>query len=419
MIELFHRSLSYTDRFSRLLFKYQFLVMKNFFFLPSVIIALFFACSEKESSFEMIDPLQILEFEVIDSVMVEVLPDLIILDFHPRKEQYLMKERKGGGIYLVDTAGRIIAQPELTGEGPNQVSMIWEGRFFGADQYIFKELSENMDFHVFDTDFRKVEKIPGAATGLNSIFLSFFRQTFTVWEESGERLMIGEEANAYNPADLNPEKIGADFYNKANTGFLYELDADSISYLNLYPNAWEPKKSQRWIGQSFPYLAFDTKRKIVAVLPPIGDQLFLFDLEGNQLKNERAVPLIHSDRSQSIPDPERERLLYPSFSDVKIFGEYQLVIFYTPIPEEVYSEFRAKNENYNQDPEWGKVVAQYRKPRYIVIKDGKQLGILNELPVSGNLNLGLADGSLLIKAAAGDIELDYNLFYRMRLKATQ
>ncbi len=382
----------------------------------SSLLVFFTSCGEKVEKLSESTPNQILEFEVVDSLRVDVLQDLIILDYHEQKEQYLMKERKGGGIYLIDAAGGIIAQPELTGEGPNQVSMIWEGRFFGADQYIFKELSENMDFHVFNTDFRKVEKISGAATGLNSIFLSFFRQTFTVWEESDERLMIGEETNAYNPADLNPEKIGADFYNKANTGFLYELDADSISYLNLYPNDWEPKKSQRWIGQSFPYLAFDTKRKIVAVLPPIGDQLFLFDLEGNQLKNERAVPLTHPERSQSIPDPERESLLYPSFSDVKNFGEYLLVIFYTHIPEEVYSGFRAKDENYTQDPEWGKVVAQYRKPRYIVIKDGKQLGILNELPVSGNVNLGLADGSLLIKAAAGDIELDYNLFYRMRYK---
>jgi hypothetical protein len=109
-------------------------------------------------------------------------------------------------------------------------------------------------------------------------------------------------------------------------------------------------------------------------------------------------------------------LLYPSFNDVKNFGEYQLAIFYSAIPEEVYSEFRAKNENYTQDPEWGKVIAQYRKPRFIVIKDGKQIGILNELPVAGNVNLGLADGTLLIKAAAGEVERDYNLFYRLRLK---
>jgi hypothetical protein len=395
---------------------------KSTFVLLTTLFAItLFSCSEseKDPNSEMTDPLQLLEFEVIDSVMVEVLPDLIVLDYHAQKGQYLMKERRGGGVYLVDAAGKIIAQPELTGEGPNQLSMVWEGRFLGVDQYIFKELSENMDFHVFDADFQKVGKIPGAATGLNSIFLSFFRQTFTVWEENGQRLIIGEEANSYNPADVDPDKIGADFYFKVNTGFFYELDSDSISYLNLYPNAWEPKKSQRWIGQSFPYLAFDSERKSAAVLPPIGDQLFLYELDGKKLVNEKVVSLSHPDRNQPIPNPEWENLLYPSFSDVKNFGDYQLVIFYTPIPEEVYSEFRAKNENYNQDPEWGKAVRQYRKPRYIVIKDEKQLGILNELPVSGNVNLGLSDGTLLIKAADSEVERDYNLFYKLRLKTAQ
>jgi hypothetical protein len=383
------------------------------------LLVFFNSCGEKVEKLSESTPNQILEFEVVDSLRVDVLQDLILLDYHEQKEQYLMKERKGGGIYLIDAAGGILAQPELTGEGPNQVPMIWEGRFFGANQYIFKELSENMDFHVFDTDFRKVEKIPGAAIGLNSIFLSFFRQTFTVWEENGERLMIGEETNAYNPADLNSEKIGADFYNKANTGFLYELDADSISYLNLYPNVWEPKKSQRWIGQSFPFLAFDAERKTAAVLPPIGDQLFVFEWDGKALANEKSVSVSHPDRNQPIPNPERENLLYPSFSDVKNFGEYQIVIFFTPVPEQVYAEFRAKNENYNQDPEWGKVVREHRKPRYIIVKNGEQIGILNELPVAGTVNLGLSDGTLLIKAADSEVERDYNLFYKLRLKTAQ
>jgi hypothetical protein len=393
--------------------------MKNSFYLFSVLVALYFACSEKESNSEMIDPIQELDFEVVDSLMVDILQDLIVLDYHSKKDQYLMKERRGNGIYLIDGAGVILSQPELVGEGPNQVSVIWEGRFFGAEHYIFKEISATMDFHVYDSDFQKVEKIPGAAIGLNAIFLSFYRQTFTVWEENGKPYLIGEEVNSYNPTDVDSDKIDEDFYNQVKSGFFYDLNADSISYLNLYPNAWEPKKSKRWVGQSFPYLAFNAQLQRAAVIPPLGDQLFLYDLEDGQLINEQVVELSHPDRNQSIPDTSRENLLYPSFSDVKNFGEYQLAIFYTVIPEEVYSEFRAKNENYTQDPEWRKVIAQYRKPRFIVIKDGQQIGILNELPVAGNVNLGLADGSLLIKAAEGEVERDHNLFYRMRLKTTQ
>jgi hypothetical protein len=61
----------------------------------------------------------------------------------------------------------------------------------------------------------------------------------------------------------------------------------------------------------------------------------------------------------------------------------------------------------------------YRKARYIIIKGDQQIGILNELPVEGTVNLGLPDGTLIVKVADGEVERDYNLFYKIRLKATQ
>jgi hypothetical protein len=45
--------------------------------------------------------------------------------------------------------------------------------------------------------------------------------------------------------------------------------------------------------------------------------------------------------------------------------------------------------------------------------------ILNELPVEGVVNIGLPDGTLIIKAAEGELERDYNLFYKLRLKTAQ
>lgn len=363
----------------------------------------------------MIDPVRELQFEVVDSMMVEVMEDLVILDYQEELDQYLMKERRGGKIFLVNGKGELIEEIELAGEGPNQVPMIWEGRFIGKDRYIFKEMSATMDFHVFDRDFKKIEKIKGPAVGLNAIFISFFRQTFTSWNEGEKDFILGEEVNSYIPADADPDKIGGNFYSQVKTGYFYDVSEDSISYLSLYSENWIPRKSNRWIGQSFPFLAFDPKAKKAAVLPPIGDQLFLYDLDGNSFINEIAVTLSHPDRNQEIPDPSRENLLYPSFSDVKSFGGFQLVIFHAAVPEEVYTEFRAKGENYRQDPEWRKAVAKYRTPRYIVVKSDQQIGILKELPVQGDVNLGISDGTLIVKASEGEVERDYNLFYKIRL----
>lgn len=390
-------------------------MQKPFLFIPTALFAtLLFSCSEESTSIPG-DPIQELQFEVYDSIKVDVMQDVTILDYQEELDQYLMKEKRGGKILLVDGKGVVISETELAGEGPNQVPMIWEGRFMGKDRYIFKEMSATMDFHVFDRDFKKIDKIKGPAVGLNAIFISFFRQTFTIWNEGGKNFILGEEVNSYNPAEVDPEKIGGDFYNQVKSGFHYDLSQDSVTYLNLYSENWEPRKSIRWIGQSFPFLAFDPIRKKAAVLPPIGNQLFLYDLDGNSLINEKMVTLTHPDRTMNIPDPAQENMLYPSFSDLKTFGEYQLTIFFTGIPEDVFNEYRAKGENYRQDPEYRAAVAKYRNPRYIVIKGDQQIGILNNLPVDGDVNLGLADGTLIIKAADGKVERDYNLFYKIRL----
>lgn len=389
---------------------------KSLLIFVALFATLLFACSEKETESKAHNPVKELQFEVYDSIMVDVLEEVVILDYHNDLDQYLVKERRGGKVLLVDGKGELINEVELIGEGPNQIQFALEGRFLGEDRFIFKEISATMDFHVFERDFQKIEKIKGSAIGFGAgIFISFFRQTFTPWNEDGKVLILGEEVNSYNPGDVNPDQIGGGFYNQVKTGFLYDSNQDSIKYLSLYPEDWMPRNTNRWIGQSFPFLAFDVKRKKAAVLPPIGDQLFLYDLEGNSLVNEIAVALSHPDREQEIPDVTRENLLYPSFSDIKNFGEYQLAIFYTAIPEDVYNEFRAKGENYRQDPEWVNAVSKHRKPQYIIVKGEQQIGIVNKLPVEGDVNLGLPDGTLVIKAADGKVERDYNLFYKIRL----
>ncbi|MCE7056698.1 hypothetical protein LZF95_18580 [Algoriphagus sp. AGSA1] len=383
--------------------------------LTALFATLNFSCSEKESASTPSSPLQELQFEVYDSLMVEVLEEVVLLDYQDELDQYLLKERRGNNVLLVDGQGKLIREVELIGEGPNQIQFALEGRFLDKDRFIFKEMSTSMDYHVFDSDFRKTEMINGSAVGLNAIFISFFRQTFTSWSEDGKLFILGEEVNSYNPGEVDPDKIGADFYSRVNTGFFYDTTQDSVTRLSLYPTSWEPRRANRWIGQSFPYLAFDNRRKKAAVLPPIGNQLFLYDWDGNSLINEKAITLTHPDRNEEIPDVSRENLLYPSFSDVKNFGEYQLAIFYTAIPEDIFAEFRSKGENYHQDPEWRKAQAKHRKPRYIIVKGDQQIGILNKLPVEGNVNLGLSDGTLIVKAADGEVERDYNLFYKVRL----
>ncbi len=372
------------------------------------------SCSKKETVDT--DPLAEVKLEVYDSVIVDVLQELMILDYNSSSDSYLMIDRKGSKLMLVNGQGEVLATPDIIGEGPDQLQMLWEGRFMGKDQYIFKTLSNNMDLYVFDRDFKRVKLVPGPAVGLNALFISFYRQTFNVFEEGGKTYLLGEEVNAYNPGEINTSKNESDFYDLVNTGYFYDLDQDSITYFSLYSEDWTPRKTGRWVGQSFPFLSFNPDSKQVAVLPPLGDQVFIYKLVDRGIEPLHTIELKHPERNQRIPDPSGESLLYPAFGDIKSFGEYQLILFYTAVPEDVFNEFRSKGEDYQQDPEFRKMLTQYRKPRYMITKDGHQVGIVNELPVRGNVNFATSDGTLLIKASNDETEeRDYNLFYKVRL----
>ncbi|MEP4377223.1 MAG: hypothetical protein ABJ333_19385, partial [Algoriphagus sp.] len=155
--------------------------------------------------------------------------------------------------------------------------------------------------------------------------------------------------------------------------------------------------------------------KTLASLPQMGNQLGIYKLEGNTAVYQSAVELNHPDRDEYEVALDLNGLVYPGFNDIKAFGPYQILTFFTPMPEDIFNGFRAKSEEYFRDPEFREALSKYRKPRYIIVKGDQQIGILNELPVAGVVNFGLPDGTLLIKAADGEVERDYNLFYKVRL----
>lgn len=387
----------------------------TFVALTTLFAATLLSCSESEKEVTATDPFQEFEFEVVDSIMVEELENLAVLDYLPSKDQYLMKKLRKGEVFVVDNNGEILLKKDIAGEGPNQIQMVGEGRFYGEDGYIFKEFSATMDFNLFDLNFQKTKKFKGTMQEMMSIFIFNSRQTFSVYEDGGEKFLFGEEFNSFTKAELDYDKIGADFYKKADMGFIYDLSDDSIQFVNTYPNDWAAKKNQTRVGMSYPYLAFDPVSKMVASLPTTGDQLGIYTLKGNQLLYEKSVELTHPDRDGFEAKEDADPMVYPGFSDIKIFDEYQLVQFYTAMPEDIFNGFRAKGENYWQDPAYQEATKTFRKRKYILVKNGVQIGIMNELPMFGDIYFGLPDGTLIVKAADGEVERDYNLFYKIRL----
>lgn len=386
-----------------------------FLILTALFASILFSCSEKEATTTPASPIQELQFEVVDSILVDLLEPVTILDYHPSKDLYLMKNTREGKVFLVNGKGEILEKHELGGEGPNQIQMISEGRFYGDSGYVFKELSMEMPYHIYDVDFNKIKKTKGTVKEMMSLSINSNKQSFAVYKENGKYKIVGEEPNSFSIADIDLETIGADFYTKVNTAFVLDVEQDSVHYVNVYPEDWTYKKEQKWIGATYPSLSFNSTTKTLASLPQMGNQLGIYKLEGNEAIYQTVVELSHPDRDGYEASLGLEGLVYPGFNDIKAFGPYQLLTFFTPMPEDILMGFRAKSEEYFRDPEFREALIKYRKPRYIIVKGDQQIGILNELPVAGVVNIGFPDGTLLIKAADGEVERDYNLFYKVRL----
>ncbi|WP_026956508.1 hypothetical protein [Algoriphagus vanfongensis] len=386
-------------------------------FLPAFALT-FFACStssESETGTEG-NLYQEFHFEVVDSLVVDALEVLVALDYNPENDTYLLKEQREGNVYVVNSKGEILESRDLGGEGPNQAGTFMEGTFTGMDGFVFKELSPTMDFHQYDSDFQKVKVHQGAALGLNALVIDYYRQTFEYLTMEGKPYLFGEEINGYEGGEIKGDKIGAEFYERATTGFLIDLSQDSLQRFTLFADDWKAKKEGAWIGNSLPSISFDHSSQTAFVLPSKGNQLSFYKLGKKGLVFEKSIELLHPDRDDAIPNPDQDGLTYPSLDNVRNLGEYQLVSFNTAVPEDILNGIKAKaGEEYYRDPEFSQAVKTYRKERFILIKEGKQVGVINGTPEEGRINLGLPDGKVLVKAGEGEEERDYNLFYVMKL----
>ncbi|GGF23662.1 hypothetical protein [Echinicola rosea] len=159
----------------------------------------------------------------------------------------------------------------------------------------------------------------------------------------------------------------------------------------------------------------------MALLPTVGNQLFIFDFSGERPVLEDTVQLTHRYRPEVAPevnlDAQRWLEDYPLFTDLRVCGEGFLVGFYTRIPSDVLKELRAKSEEYYKLPEFKEASAQYAKPHYMLVQGGEQVGVIDELPVHGGINFADEDGIIYVNDNQDPKEeRNYNVFYKLKVK---
>ncbi|MCH6236543.1 hypothetical protein [Cognataquiflexum rubidum] len=382
--------------------------------LPLFLIFTLVSCGTGQNNNQLTSTEGKVEFEFLDSLVVESLSELYLADKNENTGQLLFNERQMNELIITDLEGKIISRFEPKGEGPNQVETPLEVAFW-KEGIVLKEMSSENKFNFFDRDFRKIAQSPPLSKGLSFISMYNSNRSFSIFEKDGKSLILGQELNMLDEQLLAEKSENPLIYEKAEIGYIYDVDSKDITRINLYPETWKPRLEQKWVGFKSSYVQVSKTDQKVAVLPSVGNELFFYDLDDTGISPISQISLFHPDRNENlIFDVKKEYFLYPLFTQLFSGGNYFLVEFYTEVPQDIYDSFRAKGEGYQSDPEYWETLQKHWKAKYILTDKNGNQGAISELPIPGVVHFMDANDIVYIKPTS-KTELDYNVFYRYQV----
>ena len=377
-------------------------------------------CTSKEE-LETGNPLAQLQLEVVDSLMVDELIPLHLHDYSPEAGLYILFDSKSQNPFLVNEKGEITDRFELKGEGPNGVGPngAFGYKFIDKDRFVAQGLFSG--YFIYDLRGNQIRKVANNAKELWRISLYSDRTTFHPYVENGQDMMLGEEQNFFSNEESDYKKIGTDYYANISSIYRYNLGTEENEILESFPESWEPRLNKRFVGPELPFVALHDSKQKYALLPLVGNQVFIYEFQEGKSVLTQEIVLTHPLRPEFAPlypmEAENPDLDYPSFSNVLFAGEYLIASFNTKIPVDAKRELRAKSEEYYKLPEFKEALKKYSKAYHIVVKDGKQIGVIDQLPVHGGLEFLDGKGIFYVNDNANpEEERDYNIFYKLKIK---
>ncbi|TDK49929.1 hypothetical protein [Algoriphagus formosus] len=379
--------------------------------LFSILLGFLVACGEAESE-KPKAPLseQELKFEIYDSLVVDYLGNLMLMDISPDGQNYLMIDQNTDTIFVTDTQGEIKHKYYRNGDDPEAIpgNRTGLGKFLD-NQTILIPGSQGIATYEISGKLKKVFK--PEFTGMSSLVIPFNQ----VHDASGQKVYI------YLPgrySDLGQQ--GLDF--QKNSKRLEVLDLNSGVFESVMPFPKESKYSSE--TQEFGSLDFYTTFKIE------GDSLFLFFRNEPKLFTYHLSNLEKPARVKSIPYPEfierkvddkpvnggfnmRDFFLGTNLSLFPTESGDFLIQYLTGLTDEEANEVTsAAGTDFNKMFE----DAEKYNGGGFVLFDGSQLSPIIEKPeILGTLNKYVSKDEIWFSLNFSEAENDYSVIYKTRL----
>lgn len=353
---------------------------------------------------------QNLKFEIYDSLVVDYLGNLLLMDISPDGQNYLMIDQNTDTLFVIDPQGEIKHKYYRNGDDPEAIpgNRTGLGKFLD-NQTILIPGSQGIATYEISGKLKKVFKPD--FTGMSSLVIPFNQ----VHDASGQKIYI------YLPgrySDLGQQ--GLDF--QKNSKRLEVLNLNSGEFESVTPFPKESKYSSE--TQEFGSLDFYTTFKIE------GDSLFLFFRNEPKLFSYHLSDLEKPASVKSIPYPE---FIERKVDDKPINGGFNmrdfflgtnlslfptgdgdfLIQYLTGLTDEEANEVTsAAGTDFNKMFE----DAEKYNGGGFALFDGSQLSPVIEKPeILGNLNKFISKDEIWFSLNFSEAENDYSVIYKTRL----
>ena len=392
--------------------------MKNLsqlFLLPLFALTALACSGEKEES-KASTPLseQSLEFEIYDSLVVDYLGNLTLMDISPDSNTFLLSDSNTDTLFVTNADGKILHQYMLKGEGPNNYAGNRTGiAKFSSDSEFLIPTSRGVYSYNLQGELLKSYK-PDFSSSVSLIIGG--ANNSVIHENKFYTNLTGRYSEKYGHQ-------GIEFQQNSKQLEVLDLETGVYSPLIPFPKASKFSSSET----SFPMLNFHLN------LSATEDSLFInfrnepkiFGYAFGQLDSAsvpgsvKTIPFtsfIEKEPKENLQDGSfdvRDFFLGTVNSFIAIEDNLFLVDFVAGLSDEDYEE---ANEIAGGDP--SKIFEQGNKLNTVgmVLFDGTHISqLLSKPEILGNLNKYVSKDEIWFSLNFSEAENDYSVIYKARL----
>jgi hypothetical protein len=303
---------------------------------------------------------------IVDSLSVERLSGLRMLDYNDENQEFLMQDDQLGQIIVMDKKGEVLSSFAPFTQGPNYIgnnSYGWS--FYGNDEIVaygvvyFYRLSKKGEIQ---------QRLKYPAERFGGIILDYSPQRIKTFQVNGNTevmtLLIDGLVNRYRTKT---------HYDTAKMVFQINFETGKSSSTMPRPATSIYSTAEKYIDPGYPIFSL-LSEGIFAVTYQSEPSLFIFDPNANEYISKIEIPAEHQPKFTAVDfdsKQETERLKVNGF--LNTFGDKALLVSFDQIPESIFKEI-TRLPQWWESTEWKEAVEKYLKEAYLLFDKNQFLG---------------------------------------------